>query len=575
MINPFIIVGSIRKRGEVIISGMKTMIIKKIFLLLLLLVVINGCKKDNPTSSPPENSNLLSPVLVSPFNVSYNNLTSPILTWQKTGTQSYSVQVSSDSLFSILLNNETVKDTIQQVTGLTKSTNYYWRVRSNDGMSFSAWSTVWTFYTGPNPPMLSLPENNSINIALNPSLSWISDTSAISYLLQVSSTIDFSNLVYNQSGDNNANRQISGLNNGTNYYWRVNSTNSFGTSAWSKVFHFTSVGNSNLSSPLLISPFNISYNNITSPILTWHKTGTQSYSVQVSSDSLFSNLLYNETVKDTIQQVTGLTKSTTYYWRVRSTDSMSFSAWSTVWTFYTGPNPPMLSLPENNSINIALNPSLSWSSDASAISYLLQVSSTIDFSNLVYNQSGDNNTIRQISGLNNGTNYYWRVNSTNSFGTSVWSKVFHFTSVPEESSSIYTGLLGQQGNYAWEGDGLILKYGKEAYTLSNIAGSDAEVDIYFISYMLKSYTNKGRYTSFHSAVGNNLNDSVSAPIYSSESGWTESINISEGLTNYFYLYDKDHHYSKMFITSSTYNGVGWTFIGIKWIYNNNVDDPRF
>jgi hypothetical protein len=483
---------------------MKTMIIKKIFLLLLLLVVINGCKKDNPTSSPPENSNLLSPVLVSPFNVSYNNLTSPILTWQKTGTQSYSVQVSSDSLFSILLNNETVKDTIQQVTGLTKSTNYYWRVRSNDGMSFSAWSTVWTFYTGPNPPMLSLPENNSINIALNPSLSWISDTSAISYLLQVSSTIDFSNLVYNQSGDNNANRQISGLNNGTNYYWRVNSTNSFGTSAWSKVFHFTSVGNSNLSSPLLISPFNISYNNITSPILTWHKTGTQSYSVQVSSDSLFSNLLYNETVKDTIQQVTGLTKSTTYYWRVRSTDSMSFSAWSTVWTFYTGPNPPMLSLPENNSINIALNPSLSWSSDASAISYLLQVSSTIDFSNLVYNQSGDNNTIRQISGLNNGTNYYWRVNSTNSFGTSVWSKVFHFTSVPEESSSIYTGLLGQQGNYAWEGDGLILKYGKEAYTLSNIAGSDAEVDIYFISYMLKSYTNKGRYTSFHSAVGNNL-----------------------------------------------------------------------
>jgi hypothetical protein len=234
----------------------------------------------------------------------------------------------------------------------------------------------------------------------------------------------------------------------------------------------------------------------------------------------------------------------------------------------------MLSLPANNSIIIALNPSLSWISDASAISYSLQVSSTIDFSILVYNQSGDNNAIKQISGLKNGTNYYWRVNSTNSFGTSAWSKVFHFTSVNAESISVYTGFLGQQGNYAWFGDGLILKNGGEVYTLSNIAGSDTSVDIYFAS-GLESYTNKGRYTSFHSAVGNNLNDGVPAPIYSSTSGWTESINISDGLTNYFYLYDKDHHYSKMFITSSTYNGVGWTFINIKWIYNNNVDDPRF
>jgi hypothetical protein len=550
---------------------MKTMIIKKIFLLLLLLVVINGCKKDNPTSPPTGNNNLSTPLLISPFNVSYNNITSPILEWHKTGTQSYSVQVSSDSLFSILLNNEIAKDTLLQVTGLTKSTNYYWRVRSNDGTSFSEWSIVWTFYTGPYPPMLSLPANNSINVALNPSLSWNSDTSAISYSLQVSSIINFSNLVYNQSGDKNTIRQISGLNNSTNYYWRVNSTNSFGTSAWSKVFQFTSI---NLSSPLLISPFNISYNNITSPILKWHKTGTQSYSVQVSSDSLFSILLNNEIVKDTLLQVTGLTKSTNYYWRARSIDGTSFSEWSTFWTFYTGPNPPMLSLPANNSIIIALNPSLSWISDASAISYSLQVSSTIDFSILVYNQSGDNNAIKQISGLKNGTNYYWRVNSTNSFGTSAWSKVFHFTSVNAESISVYTGFLGQQGNYAWFGDGLILKNGGEVYTLSNIAGSDTSVDIYFAS-GLESYTNKGRYTSFHSAVGNNLNDGVPAPIYSSTSGWTESINISDGLTNYFYLYDKDHHYSKMFITSSTYNGVGWTFINIKWIYNNNVDDPRF
>jgi len=333
--------------------------------------------------------------------------------------------------------------------------------------------------------------------------------------------------------------------------------------------------NSNLSSPLLISPFNISYNNLTSPILTWQKTGTESYSVHVSSDSLFSILLNNETVKDTILQVTGLTKSTNYYWRVRSNDGMSFSVWSTVWTFYTGPNHPILSLPKNNSINIALNPSLSWISDTSAISYSLQVSSTIDFSSLVYNQSGDKDTIRQISGLNNSTNYYWRVNSTNSFGTSTWSKVFHFTSVPAESISIYTGFLGQQGNYAWFGDGLILKNGGGAYTLSNIPGSDTDVDIYFIYNMLKSYTSKGRYTLFHSAVGNNLNDGVPAPIYYSESGWTQSIIISDGLKNYFYLYDKDHHYSKMFITSSIYNGVGGTFINIKWIYNNNVDDPRF
>jgi len=66
----------------------------------------------------------------------------------------------------------------------------------------------------------------------------------------------------------------------------------------------------------------------------------------------------------------------------------------------------------------------------------LQVSENSTFSNYFYNQGRLTNTDQQISGLSNSKTYYWRVNASNSYGTSDWSSVWLFTT----SSNSTTGM---------------------------------------------------------------------------------------------------------------------------------------
>jgi len=45
----------------------------------------------------------------------------------------------------------------------------------------------------------------------------------------------------------------------------------------------------------------------------------------------------------------------------------------------------------------------------------------------VEKQSGLTNTHYSVSGLDTAITYYWRVNATNSYGTSDWSRIRSFT----------------------------------------------------------------------------------------------------------------------------------------------------
>ncbi len=122
----------------------------------------------------------------------------------------------------------------------------------------------------------------------------------------------------------------------------------------------------------------------------------------------------------------------------------------------TAPPPPTLSSPADNATNISLQPTLSWDSSSSADSYTLQVSTNSSFTSYVYNQSGLTNTSQQISGLSNSTWYYWKVNATNSYGTSDWSSHWWFATesvhCPGIPTIIYAGKTYntvQIGNQCW------------------------------------------------------------------------------------------------------------------------------
>jgi hypothetical protein len=94
---------------------------------------------------------------------------------------------------------------------------------------------------------------------------------------------------------------------------------------------------SELLPPTLSSPPNLYTNVATNPQLEWMaSSGAETYHVQVSTREDFSSLFYEKNgVMGLSVSLSGLANSTTYYWKVRASNSKETSDWSGVWRFTT------------------------------------------------------------------------------------------------------------------------------------------------------------------------------------------------------------------------------------------------
>ncbi|MFA5010704.1 MAG: LamG-like jellyroll fold domain-containing protein [Ignavibacteria bacterium] len=90
------------------------------------------------------------------------------------------------------------------------------------------------------------------------------------------------------------------------------------------------------------------------------------------------------------------------------------------------PPAPTLLSPLNNSTNQATRITVDWDG-SNTISYQLQVATDVDFTNIIFDEATITPTSKRIGPLNTSTQYFWRVNATNSEGTSDWSSVRKFT----------------------------------------------------------------------------------------------------------------------------------------------------
>lgn len=98
------------------------------------------------------------------------------------------------------------------------------------------------------------------------------------------------------------------------------------------------VGFDTISTPVLISPADNSTNLGLRPNFTWSAfSGANSYDLQVSDVSSFSNIIINQTdiTGTSYTPSTNLSNNTRYYWRVRATTSQGQTGWSSVFTFTT------------------------------------------------------------------------------------------------------------------------------------------------------------------------------------------------------------------------------------------------
>ena len=119
------------------------------------------------------------------------------------------------------------------------------------------------------------------------------------------------------------------------YYWRVRAINANDTSLWQSRVFSTGPTIQNLSAPTLVSPANTANNVSLSPSLSWSSVSSaSSYIVEYSLSSSFAGA-QQITTPNLSTSLNGLVANSTYYWRVKASNSQMNSQWSNAWSFVT------------------------------------------------------------------------------------------------------------------------------------------------------------------------------------------------------------------------------------------------
>lgn len=297
---------------------------------------------------------------------------------------------------------------------------------------------------GPSPGYFSLisPGSGAIGVSTTPTLTWEASFSVEtpSYTIQVSTDPGFLTFAINQSGTATTSfTPGSALNAGTLYYWQVLAVRSSGTVlATGAPWSFTTV--SATPAPFtMIAPANTSTGLSLTPTFSWNTSaGAASYTLQVATDSGFSNLVINQAgiAVTSFTPTTPLTASTAYFWKVLAVSTNSMTATGAPWAFTTGSAPSntvILTAPTSGATGTSRTPTFTWSSTGvTPASYTLQVSTDPAFGTSVINQSGISSTSSTSSTTLAATTLYnWRVQSFDSGNTLLaTSSSFTFTTGP-------------------------------------------------------------------------------------------------------------------------------------------------
>jgi len=190
----------------------------------------------------------------------------------------------------------------------------------------------------PLAPTLVSPPNNSVNISTTPTLTWNTSQGATSYSVQISSIANFQVITDSATVTTTQYQVPAGkLQSGNTYFWRVNASNSAGSSAWSSIWNFTTSLSPPIT-PVLISPPNGSQVTAT-PLLDWNDVGSAtSYRLQVSEAANFITTVIDQVslTQSNYQVPNGILSSNVkYYWRARARNAGGWSPWASAWNFTT------------------------------------------------------------------------------------------------------------------------------------------------------------------------------------------------------------------------------------------------
>ena len=339
------------------------------------------------------------------------------------GAITYFLDVATDASFTTFVtgyNNLNVGNvTTYNVIGLTVNTTYYYRLRVSNGCSTSLNSnTVMVITSGPFAPIAIAP-NNFTCTSMN--ANWGAVIGATQYFLDVSTGPLFSTFLlgYNNLNVNNATTyNITGLTQGSTYYYRVRAGNACTVSSNSNTINVTIASPS---SPIALSPSNVVCTSINA---NWSVSiGAITYFLDVATDASFTTFVTgfnNLNVNDvSTYNVTGLTAGVAYYYRVRAANGCSASVNSNFITVQTSAITAPVAFAATDIACTVFN--ANWGAVSGAVSYALDVSTSASFATFVagYNNLnvGNVNTYN-VTGLTVNTTYYYRIRAVSGCTTS-------------------------------------------------------------------------------------------------------------------------------------------------------------
>lgn len=373
------------------------------------------------------------PELSSPSNNSECQSTSLTLSWSSSEyAGGYYLQVDDNNDFSSLVMHMPVEGTSQAISDLVNGKLYYWRVRATNAAGNSEFSSVYHFTTkpaAPAAPTLSLPADEASCQPLEVTLDWNGVVGIESYDIQFDSHTDFSSPSTNTLMDTDY--DVSELANSATYYWRVRSREACSVvGSWTDAFEFTT-------KPLAPSPPGLDgpADRIDcQPIdltLDWNPvTNASAYSLQVDDNEDFNSPEFEDATSATESDASGLDYITKYYWRVKAENSCGDEGhWSDVRWFETttnGLDMPALSEPEANSTDQDTALFLTWLNVEHSVSFNLQLDDDDDFSSSIIDESDIDNLTMDVSGLEKGETYYWRVSANGACEVGEWCDSYQF-----------------------------------------------------------------------------------------------------------------------------------------------------
>ncbi|MBX3101706.1 MAG: fibronectin type III domain-containing protein [Bacteroidetes bacterium] len=405
-------------------------------------------------SGTMSNATLPAPASLTPDNIGCSSFTAR---WQlMPDASAYLLEVSDRADFATLLPGyegtaELSASTVtREVTGLNQNTTYYYRVRARrkcdqyGGASivcnlsdYSAVQSAQTLTTGTAPTVDLATNVGCAGFTAN----WQAYAGATGFRVEWSPDITFTTGVSHQDiADGTATSYtVTGLDQNTTYYYRVRAADACGNTPFSVGAQVTTLDR--VATPAIQPAGSIGCSGFTAH---WDAAaGATGYTLEWADNAGFSSATTVNIPNGaaTSHTITGLSLNTTYHYRIRATDACGTTSFSGSVQATTLSAPVASVVQPAGSIGCS-DFTAHWDAVPGATGYTLEWADNAGFSGAITVNIPDGTTVSEVlTGLNPGTDYYYRVRATDPCGTTAFSSAIQATTLILQAPDLTVGPL--------------------------------------------------------------------------------------------------------------------------------------